>query len=128
MEILNKKIFARRFKEEIKSKYKTIKEFGIAVNHKNVSVFTSGERVPGAILLNKFAKAGIDINYLITGDKIDMENNNKKIEQIEKELKELKAEIYDLKKVNETLLEDKTKLIFEINAIDKVINKKLNTS
>jgi len=128
MENITKEIFSQRLKEEIKAKYKNIKEFAATIEHKNISVFTSGIRLPGTILLNKFALAGIDIHYLITGEKIDMEINDRKLAELEKELKELKAEIYDLKKVNEKLIDEKNKLIFENVTINKVINKKLNSS
>ncbi|MEN8193927.1 MAG: hypothetical protein ABFS12_13980 [Bacteroidota bacterium] len=102
----------QRIKEEIKRKYNTLKEIGEIVEVKNMAVYTSKKpKEPRVSTLVKLAKAGLDINYIVTGERKkgiieELEDCNKKnkdykreIEGCKKEVDGLKVKIYDLMEV-----------------------------
>jgi hypothetical protein len=72
---------AKRLKEEIKGKFGNIKILEKKISNSNLSRYTSKNNPvePRATLLRELALVGIDIPYVLTGERVD----NKQTELLE---------------------------------------------
>ena len=59
-----------RLKEEIKERYHTMENLNEILGMKNIAGYTSkNPRTPSAEVMARFARAGIDVVYVLTGNR-----------------------------------------------------------
>lgn len=81
---------SNRLKEFIESKNLTIKEFAEKINmsYESLQPYTNNRRNPGLSTLKKLYNEGCDLNWLITGEKVDLNSKlEKRINELQKILK-----------------------------------------
>ena len=83
--------FSKRLKEVAKTEFGGVGKLGELANIQNMAIYTQQKaREPRATILFNLATAGVDINYLLTGDRTLL---NK---EIDSEITRLKARMFDL--------------------------------
>lgn len=98
--------------------------------------YTKGNSVPGGKILTKLAELGCNINWLLLGEdgvskvrEQSTEYNDKysgllaRLESLEKTVLEIKAENYDLKKDNDTLMTELSRTRGEVLQLNSVNNQ-----
>jgi len=91
--------FGNRLREEREKLDVNQKEFSIMMKITEVtqSNYENEKRIPDAAYLKKAAKAGIDVNYVVTGERCISEKKMLLIEELEKKLKEAMELLTSLK-------------------------------
>jgi len=91
--------FAKRLREERAKIYGHQKDFAqlMEISEVTQSNYENGKRIPDAEYLNKAAKAGIDVNYVITGEKCISQEKMEDLNEIEKKLSEALALLQNIK-------------------------------
>lgn len=122
--------FISRLLDVVEKSNKTISEVGREAGIQNLHLYTqSNAKIPRAETLYKLAMIGLDINYLLTGASIILENTEfiKRLEKLEQDVQKLKADNYDLIEENkklrmECLEKDKENLILRVNLEKDISN------
>lgn len=93
----------KRLSEEILSRYKSKREFAlsIGVSPQALQDYLKGKTTPGRQMLEKFKKAGLDINYILYGEASGegsiRHSEPAEASQLRAELQQLRSEIAQLR-------------------------------
>lgn len=91
MNSFNLSEFSKRLKEIAKTEFGGIGKLGEQANIPNILLYTQkNAREPKATVLFKLASTGVDVNYLLTGEKKLTEKD------MNEEINRLKAKIFDM--------------------------------
>lgn len=100
-------LIGTRLGEEILKYYKSKREFALAIGIRPQALnnYLNGNIIPGRSMLEKFKKAGLDINYILYGEEGAehdfacgrSEEQESEIEKLRGEIERLKDEIEKLK-------------------------------
>ena len=123
------KYFAERLKKIAKSDFGGVGKLADAIKLANLSAYTKlkDTREPKASMLFRFAKVGIDINKLLTGEGyVDkgIEARFKEMEEkFEARIINLEAELYRKDKKIEKLTSDNGVLLSRVSALNETVSK-----
>ena len=102
MEEFDKDGFSERLKEVAIVEFGSIKNLSQKSGVRNISMYTQkNAREPRAATLAKLANAGVDINYLLTGNSAQIKSNTSEIQKLKAEIYDLREKINELSKKNE---------------------------
>lgn len=97
------KSIGKRLSEEILKRYRSKRQFAsiVGLQPQALNNYLNGTILPGRVMLEKFKKAGLDVNYILYGEKEEEasehlasdEEQRREIEHLRGEIEKLKHEL-----------------------------------